>query len=76
MQLFFGFQLSKDQKEEMQRLREEAACLMSKKKSSSRVSYIQTILDSVQVIYKTQTDSLAFTCQLAYLTTALPYKFS
>ncbi|KAL7866604.1 hypothetical protein AOLI_G00144180 [Acnodon oligacanthus] len=41
--------LRKDQKEEMQRLREEAACLMSKRKNSSRVSYIQTILDSVQL---------------------------
>ncbi|KAL7854647.1 hypothetical protein SRHO_G00168370 [Serrasalmus rhombeus] len=40
--------LSKYQKEEMQRLREEAACLISKRKNS-RVSYIQTILDTVQL---------------------------
>uniref|UniRef100_W5LMB2 Centriolar coiled-coil protein 110 n=1 Tax=Astyanax mexicanus TaxID=7994 RepID=W5LMB2_ASTMX len=43
--------LNKDQKEEMQRLRESATHLMNKWKcsSSSRVSYVQNILNSVQL---------------------------
>lgn len=56
MTQYFFFQLNKDQKQEMQSLRAAASNLTNKRKTSSlsRVTYVQAILESIQVIHKSQ----------------------